>query len=118
MNTEYQIKMDYNNANNTANELENIAASLTFVANSDLNGVLSELKGIWKGENAERFLQKGSIVKNNILSTAKVIRNNAAALREEAKNTYNTEMKALELLKAKRSSEGGGVSGGGGGGSW
>lgn len=130
MSTEYQIKANYNAANRTASELESIASSLVGVANSNLEATLSALRGAWSGENAERFLQKAYSVKNQILTTAKEIRSSASRLREAARNTYNSEMRALEIARqAKKASEnasfakqnGGsasGGSGGGGGSSW
>lgn len=131
MSTEYQIKADYNAANRTASELESIASSLTSVANSNLEATLSTLRNAWNGENAERFLQKAYSVKNQILTTAKEIRSGASRLRESARNTYNSEMRALEIARqAKKASENnalgakqsgglsGEASGGGGGGAW
>lgn len=97
MSTEYQIKADYNSANQTAAEMESIAGSLSNMANSDLDGALLALKNIWKGENAERFIQKGDSVKSQILTTAKELRNSARELREAAKSVYNAEMEALRL---------------------
>lgn len=128
MNTEYQIRADYNSANRTAEELDDIAVSLHRLADSSLDGAFRTLEGAWRGENAERFLEKGSIVKEQILGTAKDIRNAAERLRSDARSVYQAEMRALEIARRaeqekaaerERSSggEGYGSYGGGGGGS-
>lgn len=101
MSTENQIRANYNSANATADELESIASSLSRLANSDMEEAMSALGAAWQGENAERFLQKGDTVKEQILGTAKKIRTAASELRSDAKTTYNTEMKNLQIAKEK-----------------
>lgn len=104
MSTEYQIRSSYNSSINTADELDSIAGSLTNLANSDFDGVMAALGNAWQGENADRFVQKGYAVKEQILHTAKEIRNAAAELRNDARVVYNTEMRALEIA-AKEAQE-------------
>lgn len=101
MSTENQIRANYNSANATADELESIASSLSRLANSDMEEAMSALGAAWQGENAERFLQKGDTVKEQILGTAKKIRTAASELRSDARATYNTEMKNLQIAKEK-----------------
>lgn len=101
MSTENQIRANYNSANATADELESIASSLSRLANSDMEEAMSALGAAWQGENAERFLQKGDTVKEQILGTAKKIRTAASELRSDARTTYNMEMKNLQIAKEK-----------------
>lgn len=129
MNTEYQIRADYNSANRAADELEDIAGSLIRLADSGLDGAFRTLENSWRGENAERFINKGSIVREQILGTAKDIRNAAERLRSDARSVYQAEMRALEIARRRAEQEkaaeknssvengGYGGYGGGGGGS-
>ncbi len=102
MSTEYQIRAKYNSAMSTADELDSIAAAISNLAYSDFEGTLSNLRTAWKGENAERFLQKGNIVKEQIASTVGEIRSAASELRSDARATYEAEMRALEILRKKK----------------
>lgn len=101
MRTENQIRASYNEACNAANELEDVANSLNRLAQNDFGGVLNMLRGAWSGENADRFMGKGEKVKNEIMSTAKTLRNHASDLRQSAKNTYQREMTELANERAR-----------------
>lgn len=115
MQTEIMITATYNSAKNTAIELETIASDLLKLTNMEYENVLVALSGVWQGENSERFIQKGRIVKEHLLDTVKEIRNAATELRNDAKATYDADMKKLEITREKTKDEvdGAGVRGGG-----
>lgn len=101
MQTEVMIAAAYNSAKGTATELESIASELTKLANMEYESVLTSLGRAWQGENGERFVQKGRTVKEQLLDTAKDIRNAATELRNDARATYNADMRKLEIAREK-----------------
>ena len=101
MASEYQIRANYNAAIRAAESLESIAKSIENLANSELEGALNALGTSWKGENAERFVGKGKSVKSQIADTASDVRRAASELRSDAKSTYDTEMRALEIARRR-----------------
>lgn len=126
MATKYSIQMDFNKAKRQAQELDDIAYRLDKTANKNLSDSLNALNGDWKGENADKYIKKGFILKEDINETAKSIHKVAALIRTVAKEIYDTEMKNLRIVEgpkqSKAGSSGGGHSSGGGrssgGGSW
>ncbi|MBR2409484.1 MAG: hypothetical protein IKB07_11095 [Lachnospiraceae bacterium] len=130
MRTDITITAAYNNAKSTATELESIASDLIRLANLEYENILASLCNVWQGENSERFVKKGRVVKEQLLNTAKNIRGAAAELLKDAKTTYNAEMRALEIVReeekrlllekeeaAEKAKGSAGNFGGGGGGS-
>lgn len=101
MQTDITITAVYNNAKSTATELESIASDLIRLANLEYENILASLCNVWQGENSERFVKKGRVVKDQLLNTAKNIRGAAAELLKDAKTTYNAEMRALEIAREK-----------------
>ncbi len=125
--TEVMITEAYNSAKGTAIELESIASELTKLANMEYESVLTSLSRAWQGENGERFVQKGRTVKEQLLDIAKDIQKAATELRNDAKATYDADMRKLEIArererqlqleKVRASDNSRGSFGGGGGGS-
>ena len=109
------ILMDYTNAKQQAAKLEDAAARLKRLANSDLEGALNNIGAAWSGDSANLYLQKGRNLKDQILRTAAQIENAAAAIRTTAQNTYNADKAAADLAAAASAAAAaaGGSSGGG-----
>ena len=101
MKTQAQIYMDYQNACSQAGSLEQIARNLDNVADGQMQSCLGQVSSHWKGHNSEAYVRKGRVVQDKIRNTAKDLRNAASAVRRMAKNTYDAEMRALEIAKAR-----------------
>lgn len=123
MQTERQIKLDYNRTKKYASELEEEATRLTKIANNEFGGVLDELRTVWKGDNAEKYVRKGEQLKSDITKTAKSLKSIASVMRSNAQTIYQAEMENLRIAQERqRAAEeaaaayGDGYSSGGGGG--
>lgn len=91
------ILMDYTNAKQQASKLEDTAARLRRLANSDLEGSLNNINAAWTGDSANLYMQKGRALKEQILRTASQLDSVAATIRQTALNTYNADKMAAEL---------------------
>lgn len=111
MASKFQIQLQYRTALQQASRLEELAENLLRTARTGVGETMSELQICWTGENARAYLAKGDRLKNKIIDTANDLKRAAAAIRRIATNTYNAEMRALEL--ANRRTYGGGGGGGG-----
>lgn len=113
MASRYQIQLQYRTALQQAAKLEELAEDLMRTAKNGIGETMSDLQTCWTGENARAYLVKGTHLKKKVTDTSNDLKKAAAAIRRIATNTYNAEMRALEL--AKRRTYGSGGSGGGGG---
>jgi WXG100 family type VII secretion target len=112
MKSEYQIYMDFRRANQVAEDLRAIARNTRDAADQDLQSALSRIQSNWEGENADAFQTKGTRLKQQVDQLAKDVDRIANAIETIAQNTYNAEMRAVQIAQTS------GGSGGGGGGSW
>lgn len=98
----FEIKMDYNRAVAQASSLEQIADEMRSSANRDMQDCISEISYNWTGSNAKAYVAKCEKLKESILKTAEKLEKTAYTIRKIAKNTYDAEMRALELAKIRK----------------
>lgn len=99
--TESEIKFDFQQAQNQAKELEEIAAEMKTMANKELQEVLQNLSSNWTGEAAAEYLKKGGMIQERVRQNAKNLENTANTIRSTAKRIYDAEMMALAIAKAR-----------------
>ena len=99
--TSYQIWMDYQNATNQANRLDEIANKIENTSQKDLMGNLNQLAANWKSDSSNQYRRKGQNISNNLTSIAKNVRTTANTIRTMAKNTYDAEMQALSIANTR-----------------
>lgn len=102
MKSSRQIYMDYQQALRKAEELENIADSMKSLASKELQDTLQNVSASWKSVNASNYLEKGEKLGDNITRTAKQIDQVASTIRSVAKRTYEAEMRAYRIAKARK----------------
>ena len=78
---------------------------------------MNMLSNEWTGDSASAFRSKGEALSKELLETAKLMENTARAIRKTAKNIYDAERAAIDIIEARKQL-GGGFGGGSGGGSW
>ena len=93
--------MDFANASRQADELDQIAQSLNSLAKNDFDSCLRGVASDWKGENAAAFCRKGEKLGGYIQQSVKDLKKTAATIRTIAQNTYQAEMKNLEIAKMR-----------------
>lgn len=99
--TTNQIWMDFKNASNQANRLEEIAGKIESTSRKDLTGNLNQLSSCWKSDSSTAFRKKGQNTSDNLLTVAKNLREAATVIRTVAKNTYDAEMEAVRLANVR-----------------
>lgn len=100
--TAYAIRMDFQNANRQAEKLEDIAKKIEQTAKNDLMGCMQGVSNNWKSDSATTYCRKGREVANQLQSLATSLQKTATSVRTIARNTYDAEMRALELAKKRR----------------
>lgn len=101
MTSEFQIQMDFSHAKQKAQDLDNIANNLSRISGTELPNMLEGLNREWKGENANKYLQKGYTLKESMDKTVQKLRSAANTIRTIAQNTYNAEMEALRIAQER-----------------
>lgn len=91
------ITMNYRRANSAADELDELAEQLTKMAQSQMGDSLQDISNNWKGESAELFIRKGENLQQQIVNSAKKLKDTAAAVRKIAQTTRNADLQALEI---------------------
>ncbi|MBR6770720.1 MAG: WXG100 family type VII secretion target [Lachnospiraceae bacterium] len=99
MATVYSIQMDFQQARQQAQRLDDIASQLERIAGNELGGTLQELSIGWKGENATAYIKKGGELQNKMGNSVKNLRNIADSIRRIAKRVYDAEMAAINLVQ-------------------
>lgn len=100
--TAFQIQMEYNNAKKQAKRLREIANNINKSATDDLMSNMDQLGSAWKSDTSNQFRQKGQKVSNNLVNVARNFRQAADTIERIAINTYNAEMRALEVAKTRK----------------
>ena len=99
------IQINFKNAYRQAEQLERLAQELSRIAGSQLSGTLQSVAGSWKGDSANLFLQKGNTLMSQISASAQALRETASGTQTIARNTYNAEMRALELAQIREAEQ-------------
>lgn len=99
--TKYMIELNFRQANAQADALDEQATQLRTLANSQLDGIMQQLRGSWTGDAANAYLDKCAQMRQQILTSVNQLTNNADALRKAARRLYNAEMTALRLANER-----------------
>ncbi|MBQ9136704.1 MAG: WXG100 family type VII secretion target [Lachnospiraceae bacterium] len=105
MASRWQVTMDFNSAKSKANELDRIAGDLKRLANTDLDGTMTDLSADWKGDNATAYIRKGQNLKEQIQDTVSSLERTADTIRAIAQNIYNAEMEAIRIAEERAARE-------------
>ena len=92
--TKQEIEIDFLRAINQAEELENIADSLSQIANLHVDNAVKVLKKGWKGENANEYIKRGGELTDDIYETAENLLKIAKSIRTTADIVYKAEKAA------------------------
>ena len=96
---ENQIRLDYSKANAAADQLEDIANNLVKLNNGEFENTSTGIRLAWEGENANMFLGKYALTREEIIKTASDINTTAEKVRVMAQNTYDAEMQAIQVAR-------------------
>ena len=99
--TKATIMFNFRRALQQADELDEIANSLSRLAKSDFESTMQNISINWKGENARGYLAKGEKLQGNMCFSANSLHSIASDIRNVARRIYNAEMKALAIAEAR-----------------
>lgn len=101
MASEYSIKMDYARAQAAAAKLDEVADGIKHMMDQEYPDIMGDVRYNWRGDNADQFQNKGEVLRDKMLTVEKNLRETADTIRRIAKNTYDAEMRALEIARAR-----------------
>lgn len=93
------IELDFAASIKQAEEIERIADDLKNLADNKMSDTVSEMQSCWKGDSAQAFFAKSSIVQGNLEETAEKLMEIAQSIRSAAKKMYDAEMEALRIAE-------------------
>lgn len=96
-----KLKINFEKALQQAEELESIAKEIEDISNVTLEDNIGSISKKWTGENANKYIKKGSKVKEDIKNTAKKLKETANTIREIVKRDKEAE-EAAERIAQER----------------
>jgi len=93
------IYLDYEKAMNQVKALYGLEEQLKGLHDRDLADCIEGIGAHWKGDNATAYLKKAGELSNKLGTTAENIGTIADAIKRIAWNTYQAEMRAIELAQ-------------------
>ncbi|MCI1722769.1 MAG: hypothetical protein LKM41_08150 [Lachnospiraceae bacterium] len=97
MKTMTEILFNYSQAISQANALDEIAARVERVSDSDMQDAFDDLSSAWKSDSAKQYLLKGNRLCENVKKTAGDIREISNAIRRIAETTKAAEEESLRI---------------------
>jgi len=94
--TLYEIDMDFRAVEQQVEGLKEIAQKLKSLGNNDFEETLRDIGANWTGDNAAKFIAKGSNLKTDLIENGENIMKIACTLDEAARNMYNTELQNID----------------------
>ncbi|MST82685.1 hypothetical protein [Bilifractor porci] len=94
--TLYEIDMDFRAVEQQVDGLKEIAQKLKNLGNNDFEETLRDIGVNWTGDNAAKFVAKGSSLKTDLIENGENIMKIAHALDEAARNMYHTELQNID----------------------
>ena len=91
------IEITFGNAMTQARQLDECADTMENIANSNLAQIRESICGNWEGTAAQQYVQKVDLTGDNILKTARKLRNIASTLRRVANIFRESELRVLEI---------------------
>ena len=92
----YDIDMDFRDVEQQVKELQEIAQKLKRMGNNDFEEALRDIGTNWTGDNATKFIAKGSNLKTDLIENGENIMKIACALDEAARNMYHAELQNID----------------------
>lgn len=99
MKTEWQINVDFQNARQQAQRLDDIANDIERGVVRRMEQTHDRIRTSWRGDNANLYLGKQSKVANEIRQTAAELHSIANDIRTIAQAVYEAEMRALAIIQ-------------------
>lgn len=98
--TQYSIRMDYANAKQEVERLEDLAKNVER-QRKDIINYRNGLAVQWKSDSATAYLQKMMKRVEELQGIVETLKQIAETTRTVAENTYQADMRALELAKQR-----------------
>lgn len=96
-----EINMDFNQAIQKAEELEQIADGMKGLAKNEFDSALQSISVSWKSDTANDFMSKGVRLREKINRSAGELNSIARTIRISARILYNAEMAAYCLAQTR-----------------
>lgn len=96
------IRMDFRNANNCANQLEEAGQQLRNMANNKFQSEINMISQSWNGKCANVYINKCDMLRNQMFDTSRQLINTANTIRMIAKTTYTAELNSIQIATKNR----------------
>ena len=97
----WTITFNYNKAVNQASKLDEISRKIKRERNN-LNDCKRLLSSVWKSDNSDAYMRKVMKVEDELAQIERELNNASRVVNTNARNTYNTEKRALEIASKKK----------------
>lgn len=95
------ISIQYGLTRALARQLQAEAEKIKSNSDGKLASIKADIYGVWRGENADRYLQKMDMLGIKMTDNAKGIEDSARLIDQMAVNIYRAELQAIEIAKKR-----------------
>lgn len=99
--TRSEIIFNYRQAIKQAEKLERIASKLDKLGKDKMGSTIGTLKTAWQSDSSPQYYGKAAAVQNEVIVTAKNVRQIASAIRTTAEAIKQAELRALEIARKR-----------------
>lgn len=97
----WTITFNYNKAVTQAAKLDDISRKIKRERNN-LNDCKRLLSSVWKSDNSDAYMRKVMKVEDELAQIERELNNASSVVNTNARNTYNTEKRALEIASKQK----------------
>lgn len=102
MKNKEEIRLNYRKTLKQADELEEMARQLAFLAMQKSENAVQNIQKSWNGESAKDYYRKGQRITLLMKQHSDSLMKTASILRKTANNTYHAEMKSIEIAEKRK----------------
>lgn len=103
MKSSSEIRVDFQNAMQQAQKLDELANDIDRRVANKLDETAQSVHAAWKGDSATLYIGKTQELRRQVQQTARTLRDTAEDIRRIARRIYEAEMRALEIAQSRNS---------------
>ena len=95
------INIDFTKARQQADKLEALANELENLTQNDYVSAMEQIRGSWRGEASDQFMNKGGVLESDLRDTVTKLRKVVTNIRDRVSAVEKAQIQAMEIINRK-----------------